>query len=185
MIRPVLVATATALLLAGCASSNMPRFTTDSAPGFSPAAFKTYSWAFTRAPQGMNPLMYERLRNSFDMALAARGFTRVETGGDMIVGFTVGARDRVQTTDWGPVGPTYTGWGRWTTSSWAFRYRDIDVRTVTQGSLAFDVFDGRTNQPVWHGFAARDLNGSNVPPELVTNAVNGLVERFAGPARTS
>ena len=183
MVRPIFAAAAAALLLAGCASSLMPRFTTDAAPGFTPTAYKTYSWAFGRAPQGMNPLLYERLRSSFDQALAARGYARVETGGDMIVGFTVGARDRVETTDWGPVGPMYTGWGRFPTSSWAFRYRDIDVRTVTQGSLAFDVFDGRTNQPVWHGFATRDLSSSNVPPELLSNAVNGLVERFAGPAK--
>jgi hypothetical protein len=182
MRRPLIAAAALGLALAGCATSTTPAFNTDGAPGFSASAYRTYSWAFNKPPAGLNPLQYERLRADFDRAFAARGYSRVESGGDMIVGFTVGARDRVQTTDWGPVGPYYPGWGRGYRYGWSYGYRDIDVRTVTRGSLALDVFDGRTNRPVWHGVASRDINANNVPPELVTNAVNGLVDRFAGVA---
>ncbi len=182
MIRPLIAAAALSLALAGCATTYNPRFTTDAAPGFSPSAYRTYSWAFQRPPSGMNPLLYERLRADFDRAFAARGYSRVDSGGDMIVGFTVGARDRVETTDWGPVGPYYPGWGRGYRYGWAFPYRDIDVRTVTRGSLALDVFDGRTNRPVWHGVASRDIDERRVPEQLIANAVTGLVDRFAGVA---
>ncbi len=182
MIRTFIAATAAALMLAGCATTGMPAFSTDAAPGFSPAAYRSYSWAFSRPPAGINPLLHERLQGEFDRALAARGYTRVESGGDMILGFTVGARDRVETTDWGPVGPYYPGWGRGYRYGWAYPYRDIDVRTVTRGSLALDVFDGRTNRPVWHGVASRDIDAARVSPQLITNAVTGLVDRFAGVA---
>lgn len=169
------------LLMAGaCASSNMASFRTDSAPGLSTAGWTTYSWAFTEAPPGMNPILFERIRESFDQSLRARGFTPVPEGGDFIVGFTVGARDRVDVTRWGPVGPMYTGWGRPPGWGWSFAYNPVDVRTVTRGSLALDVFDGRTRQPVWHGFAARDLSRRGASPELIRNVVNGLVDRFAG-----
>jgi hypothetical protein len=171
------------LLLAACASSNMPRFTTDAAPGFNVAEVKSYSWAFQNAPTGMNPLQYQRIRDAMDAAFAANGFQRVEDGGDVIVGFTIGARDRVEVTDWGPVGPYFPGLGRSPRSAWAYTYNRVDVRNVTQGSLALDVFDARTRQPVWHGIAARDLSSSGASQELIANAVDGLVSRFAGVAK--
>jgi hypothetical protein len=175
------VATIAALVVVGaCASSNMPTFRTDSAPGFSTAGWKTYSWAFTQAPPGMNAVMFQRIKDSLEQSLRARGFEPVVEGGDFIVGFTVGARDRVDVTNWGPVGPMYTGWGRPPGWGWSFNYNQVDVRTVTQGSLALDIFDGKTRQPVWHGFASRDLSRSGASPELISNAVNGLVDRFAG-----
>ena len=180
--RPFLIAAALLAGLSACTTSTAPAFRTEAAPGFTVTQFKTYSWATTQPQQGINPFNWERIRDGFDRALAARGFQKVESGGDMIVAFTIGARDRVETTNWGPVGPYYPGWGRRSTGSWAFAYSDIDVRTVTQGSLALDVFDGKTNRPVWHGFASRDLNRNQVNPELVANAVNGLVDRFAGVA---
>lgn len=168
------------LLVGACASSNMPTFRTDSAPGFSAAGWKTYSWAFVQPPSGMNPLQFQRFRDAFDTALAARGFQKVAEGGDFIVGFTVGARDRVDVTNWGPVGLYYPGWGRPGGWGWSYTYNPVDVRTVTQGSLALDIFDGKTKLPVWHGFASRDLSRSGASPELIANAVNGLVDRFAG-----
>jgi hypothetical protein len=171
------------VLVAACQSTNTPSFRTDAAPGFSVSGLQTYSWAFQGAPSGMGALQYQRIKDSFDSALAARGFRPVAEGGDFIIGFTVGARDRVETTNWGPVGPTFPGWGRGPRSTWAFTYSDIDVRTVTRGALAVDIFDGRTKLPVWHGIASRDLGRSGASPELIQNAVTGLVDRFAGVAK--
>lgn len=176
------IALAAVLALSACATSNVPAFKTDSAPGFAVSSYKTYSWATTTAQTGMNPLSWDRIRNNFDQAFAARGFQKVASGGDMIVGFTVGARDRVETTNWGPVAPYYPGYGRGYNYGWAYPYNDIDVRTVTNGSLALDVFDGRTDRPVWHGLASKDINRSKVDPALVQAAVQGLVDRFAGVA---
>jgi hypothetical protein len=168
------------LVLGACASSNTPTFRTDAAPGFSPAGWQTYSWAFTAPPAGANAVQFQRIQDEFDRAFAARGFRKLPEGGDFIVGFTIGARDRVDVTNWGPVGPMYTGWGRPGAWGWSHIYSRTDVRTVTQGSLALDIFDGQSKRPVWHGFAARDLSARGASPELVANAVNGLVQRFVG-----
>lgn len=180
--RTRFIAIALLAAVSACATSNMPAFKSDSAPGFSAASYKTYSWATNQPQTGMNPINWDRLRMNFESALAARGFRKVESGGDMILGFTVGARDRVETTNWGPVAPYYPGWGRGYSHGWAYNYNDIDVRTVTNGSLALDVFDARTQRPVWHGIASKDINRDKVNPELVSAAVNGLVDRFAGVA---
>lgn len=175
-------ASAIALLLAlgACASSNMPRFTAQAAPEFNVGALRTYSWAFTGTQQGVNPILFQSIRDQIDSSLAARGFQKVDGDSDFIVGFTLGARDRVDVTNWGATGAFYPGWGRPAGWGWSHNYRPVDVRTVTQGSLAMDIFDGRTKRPIWHGMATRDLSRSGASPELVTNAVNGLVDRFAG-----
>jgi hypothetical protein len=172
------------LVLGACASSNTPTFRTDAAPGFSPAGWQTYSWAFQSAPPGANTVQFQRIQDAFDTAFAARGFRKVPDGGDFIVGFTVGARDRVDVTNWGSVGPMYPGWGRPGAWGWSHTYNRVDVRNVTQGQLALDIFDGNTKRPVWHGFASRDLSSSGASPELIANAVNGLVDRFKGTTTT-
>ncbi|WP_448577509.1 DUF4136 domain-containing protein [Thermaurantiacus sp.] len=169
----------TLIALGACASSNMPRFSTSAAPGFNVSALKTYSWAFEGVQQGVNPILFQSIRDEIDRALAARGFRKVEGSSDFIVAFTLGARDRVDVTNWGPVGPMYTGWGRPPGWGWSFNYRQVDVRNVTEGSLAIDMFDGQTKRPIWHGMATRDLGSSGASPELVSNAVNGLIGKFA------
>ena len=173
-------AIAVLLALGACASSNMPRFTSQSAPEFNVKALRTYSWAFTGTQQGVNPILFQSIRDQIDSALTARGFQKVEGESDFIVAFTLGARDRVDVTNWGPVGPMYTGWGRPSGWGWSATYRPVDVRNVTEGSLALDIFDGASKRPIWHGMATRDLGRSGANPELVANAVNGLVDRFAG-----
>ena len=178
--RALLVAgSVAALCIGGCASSPTPSFVSDSAPGVQASAYRTYSWAFGDHPQGENALLKQRVMQALDSAFAAQGFQHVATGGDMVVAFTLGARDRVETTDWGPVGPYYPGWGRGYRYGWAYPYRDIDVRTVREGSLAMDIFDGRTEHPIWHGIATKKLEPSQVSDEIVTAAATGLVERFA------
>lgn len=177
------ILTATTLLaLAACASTSAPKFTVDRAPTFNIASYKTYTWAYAQAPRGMNPVAYDRIRASFERNLAARGFSKASGEGDMIIGFTTGARDKVEVTDWGPVGPYYPGYGRGYRYGWAYGYNDVDVRTVTEGSLAVDVFDGKTKTPVWHGIAAKKLPSSGPSPEIVEAAVTGLVDRLAGVA---
>jgi hypothetical protein len=114
-----------------------------------------------------------------DRSLANAGYSKVADGkGDMIIAFTIGARDRVDVTDWGPVGPYYPGYGRAYPYGWSYHYRDIDVRTVTEGSLAVDIFDARTDRPVWHGIATATIGSKGASDELVQSAVDGLVERL-------
>lgn len=169
----------TLIALGACASSNMPRFTTSAAPGFDVSKLQTYSWAFDGVQQGVNPILFQSIRDEIDTALAAKGFKKVEGDSDFIVAFTIGARDRVDVNNWGAAGAWYPGWGRPAGWGWSFNYRPVDVRTVTQGSLAIDMFDGQTKRPIWHGVATRDLTSSGASPELVSNAVNGLIGKFA------
>src|SRR4051812_49119054 len=102
---------AATLLLAACAYG--PQVRTDFDPAANFHQYRTYSWLEPAVPQGMNPLMFARVRSSIDRSLAARGFTPGNPG-DFQVSFTIGERDRLQVYDYGPFYPGVGwGWGGW------------------------------------------------------------------------
>ena len=77
---------AAALLVSACAYG--PTVRTDFDPAANFHAYRSYSWVDTAVPQGMNPLMFARVRASIDQALAARGYTHA-TPGDFAISFTI------------------------------------------------------------------------------------------------
>lgn len=166
------------LACAGCATT--PEFHSQAAPDAPLASYRTYTWAFEGpAPGTSNPMTSQAIRDSLDRKLRDGGFSPAPAGqADMIVAYTVGARDKVDVTDWGPIGPFYPGYGRAYRYGWAYPYRDVDVRTVTEGSLALDIFDAATQRPAWHGIASQRLGSGSIDPELIEAATQGLVDRF-------
>jgi hypothetical protein len=166
--------------LVACSSTPRASFRVEAAPDAPISSYRTYSWAFDGAPAGAsNALLYDRVRDAMDRSLVNAGYSKAADGrGDMILAYTIGARDRVDVTDWGPVGPYYPGYGRASRYGWSYNYREIDVRTVKEGSLAVDVFDARTDRPVWHGIATASIGSKGASDELVQSAADGLVERL-------
>ena len=165
-----------ALALAGCETT--PTINSDFDPSVNFAKYRTYSWVYSAPPTGMNPLNYERIRASIDRSLMSRGYTQADPG-DFAVAFTVGRRDRVEVHDYGPYGGFYPGWGygyRW---GWAPMYRQVDVRNVTDGSLAIDFYDTGTKHPIWHGTATKEIYpGRSVSQAEIDQAVDGVIARF-------
>ena len=166
--------TFTLLLLAGCASG--PDVKVDADPSANFANYRTYSWAYHAAPRGMNPLAYEHVRQSIDANLASRGFTQADPG-DFAVGFTLGKRDKVEVTDFGPYGAFYPGYGRGFRGGWAAPYNNVDVQNVTEGTLAIDIYDTGTKRPVWHGVATQNI-GSSVTEAQIDTAVNSVLAKL-------
>lgn len=173
---------ATLLPLSACATTSSPDFRTEAAPGFSTANVSSFEWAFEGVPMGTgNALVYERVRQSLASSLQNSGIANVPAGeGDIVVAFTIGSREDIQVTDWGPVGTYWPRYGRNYGYGWSLNYSDVDIRTVTEGSLAVDIFDGETKRPVWQGIASERLARSGVTEEQILAATSGLVERFIG-----
>lgn len=163
------------LLLAGCASG--PDVKVDVDPTANIANYRTYSWTYHDTPRGMNPLAYQRVRQSIDANLASRGYTLADPG-DFAVGFTLGARDKVEVTDFGPYGAFYPGYGRGFGGGWAAPYNNVDVRNVTEGTLTIDIYDTGTKKPVWHGVATQNI-GSKVTQDQIDLAVSSVLAKFA------
>jgi hypothetical protein len=145
-----------ALLVSACAYGPTVRTDFDPAANFS--AYRTYNWVDTAVPQGMNPLMFARVRASIDQALAARGYTPASPG-DLAISFTIGERDRLKVYDSGPYYPGWgwghAGWGGWGSwggwGGWGYPYPSIDVDQYTERSVVIDIYDARSRRPIWHG----------------------------------
>jgi hypothetical protein len=155
-----------ALALAGC--ETQPKVSTDLDPQADFQRFATYHWVYQAPPAGMNPLNYERIQSAIDGQLAAKGYRRAAENGDFAVAFTVGARDKIRVTDFGAYGPYYG----------AYRTYGTSVDQYTEGSLAIDVFDARTQRPVWRAVATERISESGASPEEINGAVTAAMASF-------
>jgi hypothetical protein len=167
---------AAAILLAGCATT--PDIHTDFDPATNFSNLRSYSWVFTEVPQGMNPFEFERVHAAIDRALQARGYTRTEPG-DFAVAFTLGSRDKVRISDYGAYGGYYPAWGfGWEWGGWWPQYRHIDVRNVTEGTLALDFYDTGTRRPIWHADASQEITPGHVSQKQIDAAIDAVIAKF-------
>jgi len=182
MIREVTAMAISAALLAGCAST--PDVKVDADPSANTSNYRTYAWAYSDTPRGMNPLTYQRVRQSIDAYLAGRGYTQASAP-DFAVGFTLGARDKVEVDSMGPYGPYYPGYGVGFRRGWAAPYSSVDVRNVTEGTLAIDIYDAASKQPVWHGVATQNIGSQAVTQDQIDLAVSSVLSKFGTPPATN
>ena len=86
------------------------------APGTNFSAYKTYQWVDLQGPGGKVPdqLIEQSIQRAVDEQLAQKGLTRVENGGDLMVGYHVIIREEktinLNGFGWGG-GPWGGGWG--------------------------------------------------------------------------
>jgi len=174
---------AAALSLSACAYG--PTVRTDFDPAANFQTYRTYSWIETGVPQGMNPLMFSRVRASIDQALAARGYTQSPKG-DFAIAFTIGEKDRTEVYDYGPFygGVGWGGWGGWGCCGWGgwggfgYPYSNLDVDTYTERSVVIDIYDGPSHRPVWHGVGANREYRDRVDYVKLDNAIAAALAKF-------
>jgi len=132
--------------------------------------YKTFRWVgFQNAPspdvEFPNQLMRERIAGFVEEALAAKHFTRVETGGDLLVGYDmkVSAEPEFITfTDtagpvggwggWGWGGPPCCGWG------WGSGFSTTTTQTTWIGTLVVNLTDSRQKQLVFQGVSTGTIS---------------------------
>ncbi|PNU05537.1 DUF4136 domain-containing protein [Novosphingobium guangzhouense] len=169
-----------AVFLASCATAPTVKYDADTSADFT--RLRTYSWAYSTAPQGANPLTVQKVKASVNAYLASRGYTQAEPG-DFALGFTLGARDRVEVTQLGNYGPYYRPWGPYAGfGGWGAGYNSVNVRNVTDGMLAVDIYDSRTKAPVWHGTATQQISGDTPSQATIDGAVSAVLAKFPPPA---
>ncbi len=157
-----------ALLLAACAST--PTVSSDVDPQARFDQYRTYRWI--QAPQGMSPLLQQRIVEGVNGQLAARGW-RESADADVAIAAHVATQQR-QDVDTFYNGPTYAGWG-WH-GPWAVGSVSTSVRTYEVGTLVVDLFDTRTRQAVWRGTAKGTIPSSQ--ERLNEGVQTGIAEMF-------
>ena len=145
------------------------------------ANYRTFTIMRREHRQINNALAVQRTQDAIRRTLQSRGFTYVEdpAKADFAVDFTLGARERTDITSYpAPWGPGWNGGPGW----WGRPYwgNTIDVRQFQEGTLSIDIFDDRTNRPVWHGWATQRLSANDIERSepLINDAVTRVLEDF-------
>jgi hypothetical protein len=130
--------------------------------------YHTYAWLPRDHFASRNPLIVRHAHEAIDSEMKNKGFVPAEEGhaADFVIDFTIGSQERIDVQSYPAPYRTAWGWGRW-------YYGDqLDVRRYREGVLAIDVFDGESHQPIWTGWARKELTLSDM-------------ENSAGPIRTA
>ena len=104
-------------------------------------AYQTYAFlkpsSVVASPKGANPMLAGHLEDAAAGDLAELGYRPSAEGQapDLVVSFTLGARDRIMETEY----PSFYGRGRY---DWGGPYyQQTDIRHYTEGTLCIDFFD--------------------------------------------
>jgi len=126
------------------------------------ANYKTYSWI--RVKVG-DPLWVDRITRAVDAQLVAKGWTRVDAGGD--AGITAFGSTREMPT----LTTFYDGLG----GGWFWRgFGGISTTTVQEtpvGTLVVDIFDEHNMRLIWRGVAQDALSGKPDKDEKKLNKI--------------
>jgi hypothetical protein len=158
------------MCLCGAAFAQEVQFDYNRSANFS--AYKTYNWIDYRQVDPGDQLLDLDIKRAVDEQLAGKGLRRVESGGDLIVGYLAGISqekefDSLGTGGWGGWGgPFGLGNGRVTTST-------IDV-----GKLTIGIFDPASKQLVWRGVASKTLNLSKDPDKNYRTLEKAIAKLF-------
>jgi len=133
--------------------------------------YHTYSWIGVRAG---NSLWQDRIMSAVDSQLAAKGWTKVASGGDAAVsafGKTT-EQDTLQTFYDG-----FPGWGwRWGGDMGTATTTTIPERV---GNLTVDIFDASTKQLLWRGEASDTLSSKpEKNDKKLDHAVSEMFDHF-------
>jgi hypothetical protein len=110
--------------------------------------YKTYSWIAAKAS---NDLWADRIRQDVDAQFAAKGWAKVESGGDATVS-AFGRTHNEQTLE-----TYYNGFG----GGWLWRGFGDATTTVENtpvGTLVVDLFDGNSKKLIWRGSSSETLS---------------------------
>jgi hypothetical protein len=138
----------------------------DSNPSAPFATYQTYTWA--PGASGLESLTEQRLRESVNQRLAARGLTQTTASPDLVVTAHIKTQERQELI------PTGFGYGPW----WG-GVGGAYVETSMEGTLILDFYDAKTKQMVWRGVAtatASDKPTKNI--EKMNKALDKMFARF-------
>jgi Domain of unknown function (DUF4136) len=117
--------------------------------------YKTYSWGKVHT---QNPLLVDRIKSAIGTALAAKGWTEVESGGDVsIMAMEMTEDHRTLNTYYDSFGGGW-GWRHWGGIGNGFGESTTTEETYQVGTLVIDLFDTNAKKLIWRGSASDTLS---------------------------
>lgn len=144
---------------------------TDYDRGANFSQYKTYCWQTVKTK---DPLDVERIKNAVNAALAAKGWSQVDSGGDIsIIAIEMTQKQQTLNTFYDGFGG---GWGWRRFGGGGFGEATTTTDTYKVGTLVVDLFDTKTKQLVWRGSSSDTL--SNNSDKNIKNLDKGAQKMF-------
>ncbi len=167
----------TAFLLAGCQS--LPKVETETAPNTDFSAYKTFAVLMPKAAQSSDdPGMYMRVSGPAQQAviddLTARGLSKAELGqADICVNLRGQSLPKINVDNYGYDRVAFTRYGR-AVPVYGFG-GGTQVTTSNERTLIVEIYDNRTKEMVWVGWASKEST-SKVEVEKVVAAIHHILK---------
>jgi len=157
------------LLFAGKASAQQVKTDYDRSANF--AQYKTYSWEHVKTQDALD---VDRIKSAVNAALAAKGWTQVDSGGDVsIVAVEMTREQQTLNTFYDGFGG---GWGWRRFGGGGFGDATTTTETYKVGTVVVDLFDTKTKQLIWRGTESDTL--SNKSDKNIKNLDKGVEKMF-------
>jgi hypothetical protein len=170
-----------AVLLAACTTT--PKVHTELKTGTHYSGYRTFALmplpsSGPASDPGLMLRVAEPARQTLVQSLTAKGLTQVDREkADIAVNLRGQAVPKVEVTDWGYNAIPSYGWGRYR----AMSYGHTDVRNFEERTLSVEIFDNKTKEVVWVGWAKSESEGK-VKTEKVQQAIQAILEKFPPPS---
>jgi hypothetical protein len=165
--RVVITVVGTLFLFAGVSPAQQVKTDYDRTANF--AQYKTYSWEQVKTKDALN---VDRIKSAVNAALAARGWTQVDSGGDVsIVAMEMTQNQQTLNTFYNGFGG---GW-RWRGAG-GFGEATTTTETYKVGTLVVDLFDTKTKKLLWRGTSSDEV--SNNSNKNIKNLDKGAEKMF-------
>lgn len=180
------------IVVASCASTYEAKVDFDKNSKIDTSNYKTFAWLTSgkiMAPaEDINPVMKIRVDEEIEQAFIMKGYKLIADSekADFAISYTVGNRDKIKVTNYPATYNSGFGWGRgYYGGYYGGMYgstiaTESHVRQYTEGKLAIDIYDVKSHQPVWHGWAVKRITSDDkeAPSAAVKGVVNQVVAQF-------
>src|SRR5246127_4277200 len=169
MQRVMLALMAMMFLFAGKSSAQQVKTDYDRSADFS--QYKTYSWQHVKTKDALD---VDRIKSAVNAALTAKGWTQVDSGGDVsIVAMEITQNQQTLNTFYDGFGG---GWGWRRFGGGGFGEATTTTETYKVGTLVVDLFDTKTKKLLWRGTSTDTL--SNNSNKNINNLDKGAAKMF-------
>src|SRR5947209_1949977 len=157
------------LLFAGKLSAQQVKTDYDRNANFT--KYKTYSWAQVKTKDALD---VDRIKSAVNAALAAKGWTQVDSGGDVsIMAMEITRNEQTLNTFYDGFGG---GWGWRRFGGGGFGDATTTTENYKVGTLVVDLFDASSRNLIWRGSASDTL--SDKSEKNIKNLDKGVQKMF-------
>jgi hypothetical protein len=175
----------------GCTSLDDLSVGYDKNPKVDTKHYKNFSWLkkdkILTKNVDVDPVMRLRIEDAIENAFIDKGYRFISDSenADFVISYTIGSRARIEMNTY----PTsYTKYFNWGTGYYGQRAyygvttvgTESEFDTYTEDKLAIDVYDVKSRQPAWHGWAVDKLNSNNTeqPDKVMSAFIVKVVDKF-------